>query len=471
MKLDLLTLVTSDLLEQFGAGNHKPGSGSAAAFQGMISAQLLITVIELTNEPKRRKRYHDVLPGLVAMQTEIRDSIYPQLTQLFEEDSVQFGITINLRKRRNAEKDGFKRNILARQALTELKVAIDLPLKIAELCIRLGEIGESVFDNGFQSARGDSQVALSGSVAAIGGCLSIIQLNLSLFGSDEYKWIKNVKGKCDRLRKKFDVLNSIASLKMDTLAQLVDDKASLYEQLDELINTTRSKELLTNKDLEQFARQFQNLIWQKKEAIWTEDIPTTGRPLMTPSVIFKKVLGYSYDNKLNLGGTTVNGIPMDVAGIIDQANKLVRISNHIPNPIQNFTAAHELGHALLHKQTVMHRDLPVDSLNTVSDRPIEELQADRFATYFLMPAKHVRYRFKTLFYTDLFAIDSDTTFKLTGTTARDLRKECKNLQGLCFMLASTGTYDGNDIQSLSAYFNVSDKAMAIRLEQLGLVQF
>jgi formiminotetrahydrofolate cyclodeaminase len=31
-------------LMKFGAGNHKPGSGSAAAFQGMVSAKLISTV-------------------------------------------------------------------------------------------------------------------------------------------------------------------------------------------------------------------------------------------------------------------------------------------------------------------------------------------------------------------------------------------------------------------------------------------
>lgn len=62
MGKSLLEETTEELLKKFGAGNHKPGSGSAAAFQGMISAQLLITVINLTNENKRKKHYSHVLP-------------------------------------------------------------------------------------------------------------------------------------------------------------------------------------------------------------------------------------------------------------------------------------------------------------------------------------------------------------------------------------------------------------------------
>lgn len=59
MDIDLLNVTTEKLLEKFGAGNHKPGSGSAAAFQGMLSAKLLVTVISLTNELKRRDNYQN----------------------------------------------------------------------------------------------------------------------------------------------------------------------------------------------------------------------------------------------------------------------------------------------------------------------------------------------------------------------------------------------------------------------------
>jgi formiminotetrahydrofolate cyclodeaminase len=45
-------------MAQFKAGNHKPGSGSAAAFQGMVSKKLISTVISLTAEEKRRHIYY-----------------------------------------------------------------------------------------------------------------------------------------------------------------------------------------------------------------------------------------------------------------------------------------------------------------------------------------------------------------------------------------------------------------------------
>ena len=39
METDLLEKSVNELMEKFGAGNHKPGSCSAAAFQGMVSAK------------------------------------------------------------------------------------------------------------------------------------------------------------------------------------------------------------------------------------------------------------------------------------------------------------------------------------------------------------------------------------------------------------------------------------------------
>ena len=76
--------------------------------------------------------------------------------------------------------------------------------------------------------------------------------------------------------------------------------------------------------------------------------------------------------------------------------KLVQVSKQFPQETQNFTAAHELGHAILHKQTVLHRDRPLDgSSNTPRIR--EEMQADKFATFFLMPSKLVEDIFFEMF--------------------------------------------------------------------------
>ena len=48
-----------------------------------------------------------------------------------------------------------------------------------------------------------------------------------------------------------------------------------------------------------------------------------------------------------------------------------------------FTIAHELGHALLHPNMVLHRDRPMDGSKSLQSKDYKELQANKFAAYFL----------------------------------------------------------------------------------------
>src|SRR5690606_19712445 len=99
-----------------------PGSGSAAAFQGLLSAKLIRTVIDLTNAPKRRSQYAGMLPELLEIAKRIDQNIFPALEGIFIEDSIQFGRAIEARKARDSEKDEDKKKVLASQALNELSI-------------------------------------------------------------------------------------------------------------------------------------------------------------------------------------------------------------------------------------------------------------------------------------------------------------------------------------------------------------
>ena len=109
MDIPLLGITIKKLLEKIGAGNHKPGSGSAAALQAMVSSKLLATVIDITNDDDHRQFYLESLPTLLLMDKAIRERIFPRLCELFQLDSTQFDKTITLRKARNKEKKAFSR--------------------------------------------------------------------------------------------------------------------------------------------------------------------------------------------------------------------------------------------------------------------------------------------------------------------------------------------------------------------------
>jgi formiminotetrahydrofolate cyclodeaminase len=181
MSVDLLQLPTRHLLDKIGAGSHKPGSGSAAALNGILSCKLLLTVIELTLDPKRTKTYAHCQREFEEIRNKIIKDISPQLETLFEEDSVQFDKAIKKRIERDNEKNQRIKNDLQGESLRELRKSTEIPMEIAKLCIQLAKYSTIVFDKGFRSARGDSGVALGSSLSGLTGCISIISLNLQSF--------------------------------------------------------------------------------------------------------------------------------------------------------------------------------------------------------------------------------------------------------------------------------------------------
>lgn len=464
---DLLNKTVNELMEKFGAGNHKPGSGSAAAFQGMVSAKLISTVISLTADEKRKHLYSSTIDQHLDYYELIEKKIYPKLSELFISDSIQFDKTINSRIARDIEKDEFIKNQLRRQALEELKVSIEIPFEIASLCKELADIAAFVFDNGFKAARGDSQVGLSGSVSAISGCIAIIRLNVLSFSSDEYQYTKDVVNQVNDLEIDYKNLSVIVDDKIQILKDEFDKKIPLFEGMNKLITKYKAS---TNTDIEKCVREIQILIWDNKHLIWKKNIPNSNLEILKPEIIFKQVMGYDYVSTASYGVSTEDNT-IEVAGIIDQPNKIVAISNTFPENVKMFTAAHELGHAILHKQSILHRDIPVEHLGHRVKRDKVELDADKFATFFLMPTKWVKIEFGNRFGNDIFEIDENSAFKFGGRNISEIKNECKNIRGLSRKLSSTEIYDGNNFISLFKLFNVSIEAMAIRLEELKLLKY
>ena len=170
----------------------------------------------------------------------------------------------------------------------------------------------------------------------------------------------------------------------------------------------------------------------------------------------------------DLGHYRTNGGEVEVAGFIDRTSKAVHVSNRFPANVRTFTAAHELAHAVLHQSgSSIHRDRPLDGAAISRDRV--EFEADKFATYFLMPAKLLKSRFVAIFGTDCFALNEETAFALQGQSLFETRQKCRTKRDLARVLANADAFNGRFFVSLADQFHVSAAAMAIRLEELGLV--
>lgn len=158
------------------------------------------------------------------------------------------------------------------------------------------------------------------------------------------------------------------------------------------------------------------------------------------------------------------------AGIWQRDRSTILVSMRYPYEVRRFTAAHEIGHFMQHPHIgdrTLHREFPVDGSHG-SRTPVEK-EADYFAACLLMPSGWVRKMFEARF-------GSRTPLALTETVGFHLGLDYGQLfsqprGSLLFaqVIARAEKFGGPPFRSLSSYFGVSATAMAIRLEELGLV--
>ncbi len=219
-------------------------------------------------------------------------------------------------------------------------------------------------------------------------------------------------------------------------------------------------------ELEEVAHKIQRDIWENKNKIWPMSIPSDPVDMLDP-ILALRLVGYESSSHDTLGEFLSEGRMVEVAGTFDSETKTVTLSQRFPIPVKNFTAAHELGHAVLHTESGLHRDRPLDGTNA-SKNSIER-EADKFAAFFLMPENLVKTRFRKQFLIDNFLLDESTSFALGYEDYVLAHKELKTLRQLSRKLARAEYYNGKYIISLAQQFKVSVDAMAIRLLELGLI--
>lgn len=248
---------------------------------------------------------------------------------------------------------------------------------------------------------------------------------------------------------------------------------SPYSRPDE---TDCSAEVSTNtsrptSQIEQIARNIQGKIWKHRNKLWPNGVPPNPVDLLEPSVVFN-CIGYEFDIYETLD-SYANGEKFKIAGLIDIQGRKACISNQFSSEIQRFTSAHELGHALMHQDTGLlglHRDRGLDGSPIKGKKDKIEIEADKFAAFFLMPRNLVVRRFKQLFGTHVFTLSDATMFALDPGNKKNLMANERNLRYISRILAEADHYNGKHLVSLSKQFQVSVEAMAIRLEELELIK-
>lgn len=460
----LLGLPAETLLNKFGSGKHAPGSGSAAALMGLLSAKLVLTVGQLTLIRKEYEQHHsEVKTACDRIQT----VVVPKLERLFQDDAEIFDKVIAARRARDGTSEPREKRRLSEIALDQLKIATALPFDIAESCLELIDLASVVFDGGFKGARGDTGAAISSAVAGVLASVFVINLNLKSFRGSY--WARQQRKLCDemqvRVAEKYEAaLTRVMQLRTEDLEAItILDAQGLIAALSQ-----GTKQRYSKAEIEQRAAAVQALVWRKRQEIWIEEtVPIDPVAMLSPDIALR-MLGYSYEMPESLGNFRHAAGYFEVAGMLEgQLGRVSRSAQMIPT-VRRFTAAHELGHVALHPYLKeAHRDRPLDGSGTVKDRI--EREADMFASSYLMPSRLVTERFERIFGPPPFALSDDTAFALLGKSPEEALKKLRTTRELSRALARAERFNGRQIVSLSSQFGVSVETMSIRIEELRLL--
>ena len=238
--------------------------------------------------------------------------------------------------------------------------------------------------------------------------------------------------------------------------------------LDSIRNKVKDGGRISRRRIEEIARDLQVQLWGVRAELFPSERDVDPLALLDPFAALR-CIGFRCDLVDSLGQYMWEGRYLDVAGIIDDSKQTVQISREFDPPVRKFTAAHELGHAVLHDARGLHRDRALDGGERRRRRDRKEREADDFATYSLMPEKLVRSTFENAFKAREFVLNEDTAFALNAEDLKSLRATRPEVRDLSRLLAGTTRYDGVQFYSLAEQFGISIEAMAIRLEELNLI--
>lgn len=194
--------------------------------------------------------------------------------------------------------------------------------------------------------------------------------------------------------------------------------------------------------------------------------------LFSPDIAIEKY-GYSYEVRESMP-VAHSRHQYQTAGMIDTGQKIVMVSSELKYETQRFTAAHELGHLVLHESRPdmrQHRDRPLSGENIGPRNAIEE-EADYFAAVWLAPAPTVGYYFRERFGDIPLVLNEDTAFHVAGYRgAADLMASKPGSLAFPIAVARATTFNGKRFESLASFFGLSPMAMGIRLKELELTAY
>jgi Zn-dependent peptidase ImmA (M78 family) len=178
--------------------------------------------------------------------------------------------------------------------------------------------------------------------------------------------------------------------------------------------------------------------------------------------------GLFYEERTQLETDYLGG--KGAAGLWQRGRSTILVSTRYSYEVRRFTAAHEIGHFLLHPDIghrTLHRELPLDGSH--SYRSQIEREADHAAACLLMPSGAVRTMFAARFGAKHPVALTETVAFHLGIDYGQAFSQPRGSLLFAQAVARAEKFGGPPFKSLAQFFGVSAKAMAIRVEELGLV--
>lgn len=218
--------------------------------------------------------------------------------------------------------------------------------------------------------------------------------------------------------------------------------------------------------IEKIVTELQRDLWNQRTNL---GLPSEADPVeLLNAKHAAQLIGYEYSLHPSLGWIARGRDQIVVAGLIDNSTRIIKVATDINQRVARFTSAHEIGHAVLHSHLQsLHRDRPLNGTNGSRDRI--EYEADKFAVFFLMPKKLVIQKFMSRFIAAPFKLNEESAYALLGKSHSTASELLPTKHHISRALAGAIQFNGRSFMSLTEYFCVSREAMAIRLEELGLV--
>jgi formiminotetrahydrofolate cyclodeaminase len=179
----------TNFLDELASSAPAPGGGSVAAVSGALGAALVSMVCNLT---LGKKAYADVQEDISDLLSQ-SEALRQELTDLLEDDVAAYtGYSKAAKMPRGTDEEKAERAKVMEEAL---KVATDVPLRIAETAVKVMDLCMPAAEKGNKWAVSDAGVAVLMAEAALRSAALNVLINLGSFA------LKDEEFKADRRAK------------------------------------------------------------------------------------------------------------------------------------------------------------------------------------------------------------------------------------------------------------------------------